>query len=171
MNIMILPGISQKTEKWAADLLTELAVPDSTATIQHYSHWACADDQCLKLEKEIERLQGCTVDLLLGKSLGVMIGLLACQRGVISPQRAIFIGTPVTSFKEKDLDLGRLADNLTIPTLYIQQKDDIVGSAASLLAQIGTASRAKMIEIPGNNHQYKDLKSLARYIRKWLGSA
>jgi hypothetical protein len=171
MNILVLPGISQKTEKWAADLLTEMAVPDSTATIQRYSHWQCADDQCLRLEEEIERLQGCAVDLLIGKSLGVMIGLLACQRGIITPRQAIFIGAPVTSFREKSLDLRQLASDLNIPALYIQQKDDIVGSAASLLEQISAAAMAKIIEIPGNNHQYKDLKSLARFIRKWLGSA
>lgn len=171
MNIIVLPGISQKTEKWAANLLTEMAVPDSTATIQRYIHWQCAGDQCLQLENEIERLQGCAADLLIGKSLGVIIGLLACQRGVIRPRQAIFIGTPVTSFKEKSLDLRQLANNLASPALYIQQTDDIVGSAASLRERIGTAPMAKMIEIPGNNHQYKDLKSLARHIRKWLGSA
>lgn len=170
MNICFLPGINQKTEKWAANLLQELSFPDSSATIQRYTHWECADDQCLKLENEIERLQGCAVDLLIGKSLGTIVGILACQRKIIAPKQAIFIGTPVISFREENLDLKQLANELHIPALYIQQKDDIVGSSVSLREQIGSVPKATLVEVPGNNHQYKDLKLVARHIKKWLES-
>lgn len=168
MNILLLPGIQQKTEKWGEGLIAELALPDSTSTVQRYSHWEGGGEQCMMMPAEIARLQGQTVDLLIGKSVGVMVGLLACRQGVLSPQQAVFIGTPVTSCREENLDLYQLANELAIPALYIQQKDDVVGSSAMLCQQIGKASQTTLVEVPGNNHQYKDIKLLTRHIRKWL---
>jgi len=169
MKIQVLPGISQKTEKWAQNLLRELALPESDAVIQRYSHWECEDEQCLQLENEIERLRGTEVELLIGKSLGVIVGLQACRRAAIAPQRAILIGTPVLSCTEENIDLPGLAAGLAAPALYLQQKEDVVGSCELLREHIGSVEKATVVEVPGNNHQYKDLKLLARHIRKWLG--
>ena len=168
MKILSLPGMQPKTEKWAAGLISELALPDSTAVIQRYSHWEADGEQCMMLESEVQRLQDVEVDLLIGKSLGVVVGLLACRQGLIHPKQAVFIGTPVTSFLEENIDLSGHADQLGIPALYIQQKDDIVGTSGMLCAQVGKAPLATIVEVPGNNHQYKDLKLLARHIKKWL---
>jgi hypothetical protein len=169
MNMLLLPGISQKTEKWGAGLISELALPDSSVTIQRYGHWDGDGEQCMMMAAEIERLQGLEVDLLIGKSVGVAVGLLACRQAVIAPKHAVFIGTPVTSFIEENLDLFQLAEALSCPALYIQQKDDVVGSSAMLCERIGKASQATIVEVPGNNHQYKDIKLLSRHVKKWLG--
>lgn len=169
MRIVVLPGIDQKTEKWANNLVQELALADAVATVQRYGHWDSQGDGCLRLEHELEQVRGMEADLLIGKSLGVVIGLLACQRGLLQPAKAVFIGTPVTAFTEKGLDLTQLADGLNIPALYIQQKDDVVGTSAVLCQRVGKAPQATLVEVPGNNHQYKDVKLVARQIRKWLG--
>ncbi|SHO50447.1 hypothetical protein [Desulfopila aestuarii] len=170
MNILLLPGINQKTEKWGASLISELALPDSSVTIQRYGHWdGTGGEQCMMMEAEIERLRGVEVDLLIGKSVGVVVGLLACQKSVIAPKRAVFIGTPVTSFIEENIDLFQLVDGLSLPALYIQQKDDVVGTSGMLCERIGKASQTTIVEVPGNNHQYKDVKQLTRHIKKWLG--
>lgn len=169
MNILALPGISPKTERWATNLLNELAGPDRTMTVQRYKHWDCEDSgQCLNLDEEVQRLQDCAVDLLIAKSLGVMVGLQACAKGFISPRRAVLIGTPVTGFRENNMDLRQLTTSLTVPVLFIQQTGDIVGSFASLLAEIADVPLVELVEIPGDNHQYKDLKLLARHIKKVL---
>lgn len=169
MNIFALPGISPKTERWATSLLNELSGEGRTMTVQRYAHWDCNDDgQCLDLPGEVLRLQGCAVDLLIAKSLGVMIGLAACAKGFISPRRAVLIGTPVTSFRENNMDLRRLTAGLKIPILFIQQTNDIVGSCASLRAEVADIPMVDLVEIPGDNHQYKDLKLLARHIKKVL---
>ena len=65
MNIFALPGINQKTEKWAANLLQEFAAEDRKMTVQHYGHWDGGSDQCLNFLGEVERLQGSDIDLLL----------------------------------------------------------------------------------------------------------
>lgn len=171
MKIFALPGISQKTERWATNLLHEFAAPDHAMTVQHYLHWDCDDTHCLSLDQEVDRLRGCEMDLLVAKSLGVMIGLTACSRGIIAPRQIICIGTPVTGFKENNLDLRLLVTNLNVPCLFIQQAHDIVGSCASLRAQVSDIPQAELVEIPGDNHQYKDLKLLARHIKKRLSPA
>ena len=169
MNILALPGISPKTEKWATNLLNELTGPDRTMTVQRYKHWDCEDPgQCLELEGEVRRLAGAPVDLLVAKSLGVIIGLQAGARKLIVPGRAVLIGTPVSSFVEKDLDLRQLTADLAIPILFIQQKNDIVGSADKLRAAVDGLPMVELVEIPGDNHQYKDLKLLARHIKKFM---
>lgn len=168
MHILALPGISQKTEKWANNLLAELAAPESTMTVQRYLHWDCGDgEQCLKFADEVERLRGLAVDLLVAKSLGTMIGLAACAKQIIAPQRAVLIGTPVSGFKENNMNLREMAD-LGIPCVYIQQVHDIVGPAAAMKKEIDGLPGVQLIEIPGDNHQYKDLKLLARHIKRWL---
>ncbi len=169
MNIFALPGISPKTEKWATNLLHELAGPDRTMTVQRYKHWDCENpEQCLDLEGEVERLTGAPIDLLVAKSLGVMIGLSAGSRKLIAPGRAVLIGTPVTGFIENNMDLRQLTADLTVPILFIQQKNDIVGSADRLRAAIDGLPMVELVEIPGDNHQYKDLKLLARHIKKFM---
>lgn len=115
-----------------------------------------------------ERLQGCEINLLIAKSLGVMIGLLACSKAMISPQQVVFIGTPVTSFREENIDLRQLVSTLNVPCLFFQQTHDIVGSCASLRENISDIPLVELIEILGDNHQYKDLKLLARHIKRWL---
>jgi hypothetical protein len=168
MKIFALPGISPKTERWAANLLKEFEASDRTMTVQRYKHWDCDDSQCLNLRDEVDRLQGCEIDLLIAKSLGVMIGLSACGKGIISPQRLVCIGTPVTGFHEENIDLRQLVSNLKVPCLFFQQTNDIVGSCASLREKISDIPLVELVEIPGENHQYKDLKLLARHIKRWM---
>lgn len=168
MNIFALPGISPKTERWAANLLKELEAPDRTMTVQHYKHWDCDDRQCLDLSGEIERLRDCRIDLLVAKSLGVMIGLSACGKGMIAPRQIVCIGTPVTSLREENIDLRLAVTQLNIPSLFIQQTNDVVGSCASLREAVSGIPAVEIVEIPGDNHQYKDLKLLARHIKRWL---
>ena len=168
MNIFALPGINQKTEKWAANLLQEFAADDRNMTVQHYGHWDGGGEQCLNFQGEVERLRGCEIDLLVAKSLGVMIGLVACSRGIIAPEKMVLIGTPVTAFREQDIDLRQLVAGLTGPRLFIQQANDIVGSCASLRDAVSGIESVEIVEIPGDNHQYKDLKLLARHIKKLL---
>lgn len=169
MNILALPGISPKTERWATGLLNELTGPDRTMTVQRYKHWDCDNpEQCLDLDGEVQRLNGSPADLLIAKSLGVIVGLQAGEKKLIAPEKAVFIGTPVTSFTENNLDLRQLAAGLGIPLLFIQQTNDIVGSCASLRQAVGDLPMVQLVEIPGDNHQYKDLKLLARHIKKFM---
>ncbi len=169
MNILALPGINPKTEKWATNLLNELQAPGRFLLVQKYKHWDCFDSElCLDLPGEVLRLEGLAANLLIAKSLGVIIGLQACGKKIITPERAVFIGTPISNFRENNLDLSKLVASLNIPCLFIQQSHDIVGSCAELRTEIAATPGVEIVEIPGDNHQYKDLKLLVRHIKRWI---
>lgn len=164
MKIHFLPGIDPKTEQWANDLLKELGAANGAATVQRYLHWESADIP-VQREAEIERLKGCSMNLLIGKSLGVGLGLRACIQGIIKPERAVFIGTPLTSLVKQGHDMRAMVKGAGVSSLYIQQKDDPLGGAASLQE---TLPDCKIVEVPGEDHQYTDIKLLVRHIQEWL---
>lgn len=165
MNVHFLPGIDPKTEEWAQTLLRELGFLGDTATVQRYLHYEGVDIP-VQRDEEIKRLAGRSIDLLFGKSLGVGLGLRACIEGVISPEKAVFIGLPLTSLMKQGLDVRAMVEKAQIPALFIQQVDDPLGGAASLREALPTA---KIIEVAGNDHQYSDVKELATHIQGWLG--
>lgn len=168
MNIFVLPGNNPKTESWAANLLREFEAPNIKMSIQHYKHWDSDERQFVNINGEVERLQGREIDLLIAKSAGVMIGLLAYAKRIIAPQRLIFIGTPVIGFREEKIDLRQLVSGLNVPCLFIQQTNDKAGSCVNLREEISDISMVELVEIPGADHQYSDLKLLAKRIKRWL---
>lgn len=164
MNVHFLPGIDPKTEEWAQTLLQELSFSGDTATVQRYLHYE-GPDIPVQRDEEIKRLAGSSIDLLFGKSLGVGLGLRACIEGVISPQKAVFIGLPLTSLVKQGMDVRAMVEKARVPALFIQQKDDPLGGASSLRQTLTTA---EIIEVAGNDHQYSDIKELATHIQGWL---
>lgn len=164
MKIHVLPGIDPKTEQWANSLIQELRIDRSTATVQRYLHWQ-SDTGHVNREKEIERLKRCTMDLLIGKSLGVGLGLRAIIQGIIKPEKAVFIGVPLTSLIQQGHDLQSMVDAADVTSLYIQQTDDPLGSARSLGK---TLPDSQIIEVPGSDHQYADINTVVTHILKWL---
>ncbi|MEW5959154.1 MAG: hypothetical protein AB1801_15605 [Chloroflexota bacterium] len=168
MNILVLPGNNPQTESWATHLLKELETPNWTMGVQHYKHWDSDEAQFVNINDEVERLQGCQIDLLMAKSAGVMIGLLAYAKGIIAPQRFIFVGTPVVGFREEKTELRPLVSKLNVPCLFIQQTNDKAGSCASLREEIADIPLVELVEIPGEDHQYREVKLLAKHIKRWL---
>lgn len=164
MKIHVLPGIDPKTEQWANNLIKQLGTADGSVTVQRYLHWESTDIP-VQRNKEIERLKGCSMNLLIGKSLGVGLGLRACIKGIIKPEKAIFIGTPLTSLLKQGHDLKSMVKDAGVPSLYIQQKEDPLGGAASLQ---NTLPDSRIVEVPGGDHQYMNIELLVNHIQKWL---
>lgn len=171
MNIHFLPGLDPKTEAWAEKLMGELSVERDHLSIQRYDHWQEPGSRNIEIETEIEKLQRVTVDLLIAKSIGTVLALFAVKNKVVRPQKMVLIGVPVLSCARENIDLKRLAEELRIPALYIQQKDDVVGSSDALYTEVGKAPLAQIVETPGNNHQYEDLTLLCRHMEKFMGGA
>lgn len=164
MKVHVLPGMDPKTEQWANSLVQELGVAAGSATVQRYLHWESADAS-VQREAEIEKLKGCSMSLLIGKSLGVGLGLRACIKGIIQPEKAVFIGTPLTSLVKQGHDLKLMVQQAGVSSLYIQQKDDPLGGAASLQESL---PETRIIEVAGSDHQYNDIKQLIDHIHEWL---
>jgi pimeloyl-ACP methyl ester carboxylesterase len=168
MNVFVLPGNNSQTESWAVNLLKELEAPHWTTRVQHYKHWDSDETQFVNIKDEVERLQGCRIDLLMAKSVGVRIGLLAYTQGIIAPQRFISIGTPMIGFRKEKMALRALVAKLKVPCLFIQQTNDKAGSCVSLREEIADLPLVELVEIPGEDHLYSEVKLLAQHIKHWL---
>ena len=169
MEILILPGNDPRTAIWADDLQQELKFATRKIVhIQRYLHWDDPQKQPINFEREVERLAEFDAEIVIAKSFGVMVGLLAYSKKLIKPKRIIGIGTPVLGFKKLNMDLQGLITKLTIPCLLIQQTNDKVGSFQSLSKAVGNNAILELREIPGDDHIYSDVKLLGELIENWL---
>ena len=55
-----------------------------------------------------------------------------------------------------------------VPTLAIQQSEDFAGSFAELNALV--SGRARTIEVPGSDYEYKDVDQLAEWIGDFVNA-
>ncbi|MDR3089423.1 MAG: hypothetical protein LBU39_06360 [Desulfobulbaceae bacterium] len=170
MRVLFLPGIFSKTVPWAEKLLTAAGEADWQAQTRHYGHWRGENEENIDVSAELEHLRGEQVDLLFGKSMGALLALMAVAQHLVSPARLILIGVPANILHERGIDLAGLAQKITIPTLCIQQTDDITGSCGELRRLVAANPVFTINEIAGKDHQYKDMAQLTRRIKKWLAA-
>lgn len=57
---------------------------------------------------------------------------------------------------------------LKSPCLFIQQINDKAGSGDSLREEIADLPLVELVEIPGEDHLYSEIKLLAKHIKHWL---
>lgn len=134
------------------------------AEIVRYRHWdhSVAPD----VSYEAGRLRNRVARLVVAKSLGTLVAASAFGSCSFRPDAAILIGTPVRNLGAEHLRLyGNLADQ--VPTLFIQQTTDLVGSYADLCAKVRTFARAEVAEVPGSDHLYGDTSELVAVIKPW----
>lgn len=167
-HTLFLPGINPKTEIWAKKLLDEVS-PQDNSKIQRYAHWQGESASgTMNLDEEALRLRGTNTETLIAKSMGTILALKCLAENLVTARRVICIGTPVENFDLQFSETIRDLRKITLPILFIQQKEDIVGSYARLCSALhGIFDCSQIVEVPGNDHLYKDIKMLARLITKW----
>ncbi len=166
MTLLALPGRKPQTLPWMQALLADLGTPD--APIQRYRFWAHADISNPDIEPEITAASASSADLVIAKSIGTLIAMLARRDRGLAAQAYVFVGTPVRRLA----GLGQLdllaAQASAAPTLFIQQTADPGGGFAELAARLPEA--AALREVPGDNHAYADTHALAALIAAWRPS-
>jgi predicted alpha/beta-hydrolase family hydrolase len=144
-------------------LLADLGEPD--ARIQRYGFWAQADTPDPDIAPEIEAVAASGADLILAKSIGSLIAMLARREHGLAARAYVFIGAPVKRLSAMGrLDL--LAEQAAAaPTLFMQQTADPTGSFAELAAALPASAMVR--EIAGGDHIYADTGDLAALITAW----
>lgn len=172
MHLIILPGNSKEyNEQWLYDSeKTYKDLFDST-TVHVYESWktggATADVQVEveKLSEEAKKLAGDYV--ILAKSIGTIITMTAVGQGKISPKKCIFVGCP---WGGKQGEFETLISKYKVPTLFIQQTDDMFFKHAQLEEVIKKygIKNYDLIEIGGNNHAYDNYDGIKQRIKDFL---
>jgi hypothetical protein len=166
MKILGLPGVKSETKKWMQALLSALQETTSfDFEIAQYRHWS--DDHVSDISHEASCLAESSVDFVIAKSLGTIISTLAFDSHNFKPQKAIFIGSPIGRHRSSNYELlSKFVDS--VPTLFIQQSFDPIGSYAELNDVVQTYQYGTIVEVPGRDHMYSDIGKLRTIIQPVL---
>ena len=159
-----LPGVVAPTHAWLTSLLEALGSTEGETTVLEYRHWA--DESVPDPGYEASRLESIVTECVVAKSLGTWIATEAfCAHGFL-PRSAVLIGCPLARHGA-DGFVRLEAFVAAVPTLFIQQRDDKVGSYRELAAAVGGWSNATLVEIPGSDHVYADIDLLRAAVTAW----
>ncbi len=159
-----LPGVVAPTHAWLSSLLDALGAIEGEATVLEYRHWA--DQSAPDPEFEASRLESIVTDRVVAKSIGTWIATAAFSAHGFLPRTAVLIGCPLARHGA-DGFVRLEAFVAAVPTLFIQQRDDKVGSYRDLAAVAGGWSNATLVEVPGDDHVYSDIDGLCAAITTW----
>ena len=174
MYLIILPGNSkQYNEQGLYDSAKHLNDLFESVTTHVYEHWKAGTGEehgdtkleAQKLEEEAKSLDGDYV--IYAKSIGSIITVRAVSEGKISPKKCVFVGSP---FGERGPEFDRWASEFKIPTLFIQQTDDMFFKHANLEKYLAKnwGGKYKLIEIPGENHAYDNYEEIKGWIKEFI---
>ena len=161
MKILGLPGIKFETQKWMHDLLSEMHEFPFDFQIAQYRHWS--DDQDPDANFEAFCHANTAVDYVIAKSLGTVISTIAFDSFNFKPRKAVFIGTPLQRHSANSFELLSKFIN-SVPTLFIQQTSDFNGSYLELTEVVQFHQNVRIVEVPGDDHRYADIKGLQKII-------
>jgi hypothetical protein len=109
MKILGLPGINPITEQWMKNLLHVLDLGQTVSIVQKYRCWQNPGAR-LDVEVELERAGKEHADLIIAKSIGIVVALHGYKKILFAVKGYIFIGTPVKGMGElKKICCGNLS--------------------------------------------------------------
>ncbi|MDO8799509.1 hypothetical protein [Phenylobacterium sp.] len=170
MNLLGLPGREPSTLAQMEALLARLEIGQTETVIRHHGFWA-TDWSHPDLSPEAQAVGQLSADLIIAKSIGTLVAMLAIARHGFAPTACVFIATPLNRLVAEDRIALLDAHCDAIPTLFIQQTDDLNGAFAPLGAIVARHPGCMAVEIPGGDHLYEDLELIAPLIEAWVNEA
>ncbi len=171
MRILYLPGNTTNNKEWI-DKLAQDTNTSLEKDILHYSHWDTGE-QIINFNTELDRLENLIKDdeyIVVGKSAGCALGLMAYKKGILNVKRFIFLGFPYTWLENLGIDPDELLSDINRPVLFIQKPYDPVISFNDLKGRIeGISNFFTFLEYKregeeDNNHNYGDTKYIGDII-------
>lgn len=165
MKLLGLPGRKASTQGQMIELLGAVRLGQSETAVQAYGFWGHEDvaDPDVTGEASIAAASG--AQMVIAKSIGTLVCMLAEERHGFAPDRCVFYGVPLRRLEAKgELDL-LVAHCRRTPTQIIQQTADFNGAFADLAARVSPWARC--VEVPGEDHLYSDVAPLAAAIEAW----
>lgn len=152
------------------DLTARLRLGQDETVVQTYGFWDGGDIGDPDVSPEAERAAATSADMVIAKSIGTRVTVMAARDHGFTPKACVFVGTPLRWFEAQDR-LDWLREHVArTPTLLIQQTSDFNGPFDELAAVVADAPGARMVEVPGGDHVYEDLRVVAGPIARWWAS-
>lgn len=177
MKLLLLPGNSQSNKPWIKDIESEFSTHFEETSAIEYENWSTNNfTQVIDFPTELRKIQNAVSNwdnyCVFAKSVGTALCLKAVQDQIIRPKKCVFVGLPLTWLKENKIPIDDFAQSYTIPTLFIQQKDDPFGNSEIVGSFINklTLPQSKYLVINGNDHKYSDIQLVVQNSLEFLKS-
>lgn len=172
---LFLPGNNVNNKEWC-EILRD-TYPDDEKLMLYYSHWD--DEGSIDWNTELDRIM--TLDIpndpiIIAKSAGCVLGLMAQKLEYLKVKAFVFIGFPYHWASNRGDDIDYLLDNLTTRSLFIQkEKDPVVGyeELNTILKSKDlkmTAIKYERVDEANDNHRYKDINYIVSEASKFINS-
>jgi hypothetical protein len=138
------------------------------APIQAYGFWSEADHPNPDVGPEVALAAASGADLVVAKSIGTQVAMLAGRDHGFAPAACVFMATPLRRLEALGLVPLLEGHCAARDTLFVQQTADYNGAFADMAAIVGRHSRCWIAEVPGGDHLYEDIDLIAPIVRAWL---
>ncbi len=167
MNALLLPGNSQRHEKWIEDLRKALASHFDITETQHYRHWqsgeekADVDYELSVAQSKADQLKPYTV---IAKSIGTVIAAKGTAEGKLHPNKLILLGIPINGGAPQ-APFREWLEKIKLPIVIVQNTNDPLGSFSDVRSAFEFKNRNILyVELPGNTHDYLDFRAIENLI-------
>lgn len=175
MKILFLPGNSKRNKEWVNQLAKDTHTKLEKNT-HYYNHWETGEET-IDFDKELFNLKTTLSKdkyLVVAKSAGCALSLMAYKQGIVNVHKFIFIGYPYTWLEMLKIDPIDLLKDINQEILFIQKPLDPAIPFSELEEKMkNLKSSFRFLEYKRvgeniNNHRYEDTKYIGEMITKSL---
>lgn len=170
-KMLILGGNDKINISWIEEKQKEYNINYNVEIIK-YDNWF--NNEIINFDNEINKISSLVdsknIDVVIAKSIGILLSLKAIKRNILAPKIIIFMGYPLNALKEEKINIFNNLLELGAQTkmLMIQQNEDPLCHAKKLKELI--TDKIPIINIDGNDHTYNEIKIIKKYIDEFIES-
>jgi len=175
MKILFLPGNSEHNKEWVNQLANDTHTKLEKNTY-YYNHWETGEET-IDFDTELLNLK-ITLSkdkyLIVAKSAGCALSLMAFKQGITDIYKFIFIGYPYTWLEMLKIDPIDLLKDISKEILFIQKPLDPAIPFLKLKESIGEVNDSfsfleyERVGESIDNHRYEDTKYLGEIVSRSL---
>lgn len=169
MRVLGLAGRKPSTLPQMQALFSALDLPETS--IQPYGFWAMGEVPDPDPVPEARKAGRSGAELVLAKSFGTLVAMLARRDHGLTARTWVFLATPIRRFEVQGWIPLLQAHCAASPTLFVQQTADFNGAYADLAKLVAPHPLCRVVEVPGGDHLYEDIAAIAPPVRAWLPAA
>lgn len=172
LQTIFLPGNSIVNKEWLEKSKIELSTLFPNIILHNYKHWE-ENKPVLDFDYEINVLKekiNSKKTLLFAKSVGAILIIKMIKKGLIHPEKCIFLGIPLSWALKNNFSLNEWIKDYNIPTLFIQNNKDPFCSYKELnnFLKENNVTNFKLVESEGENHDYEDYELIRKSILEFF---
>ncbi|WP_142111938.1 hypothetical protein [Rarobacter incanus] len=166
MNIVLLGGKNPRHKAWIREVAAEFDGAGDATTILDYANWDRGDANT-DVEAEISALAALVETVakpytIVAKSIGTAIVTLANARGLIAPQRVVFLGIPLSGLDEFRAPVAAALADLP-SAVVVQNEHDPFGGTDEVREFVGRNAGTAIPVLRGarnDTHDYVDFAQM-----------